>query len=174
MSDQKDALTALGMNSVAGDNSEDFSPVDMDSLLNQSLDDIPDLPDFVNPREGAYRLHVDTVDLAKEIGDTKAIQINYTVKELIEEKGTTTGDVVKPGDKFSELYFMSTAKGAAWTAGALKKLLQPVAERSGCVDLRATLVAFAGCDVAAMIKHQKDREDKSKVYAKVSKIIFEN
>lgn len=166
-------LAALGMND-SPEQTDESAPVDMDALLNQSLNDIPDLPDFVVPKEGAYRLHVDEVDLAREIGETKAIQISYTIKELIEAKGTPLGDDVKPGDKFSELYFMSTAKGAAWTAGALKKLLQPVAERNGCVDLRQTLQSFSGCDVAAMIKHQKDKEDKTKVYAKVSKIIFEN
>lgn len=165
-----DVLAALNM---SGDDSIDTS-VDMDMLLNQSLDDIPDLPDFVTPREGAYRQRVDSVDLAAKVGEKRAIQITYSISTIMELKGSMLGDDVKPGDKWSELYFMTTPKGSAYTVAALKKLLMPVAQRMGTTNLQTTLQAFAGCEIAGLIVHQKDRDDKTKVYAKMKRIVFEN
>lgn len=173
------SANAAALAALSGGNTvevEEDGAVDMDALLNQSLDDIPDLPDFVTPKEGAYALHVDEVNLNAEIGTDKkrAIQVTYTVTEVLELKGSAAGEDAKPGDKFSELFFMTTAKGADYTAKHLKKLLSPVAERMQSSNIAATLNAFAGCDIVALIVHQKDRDDKSKVYAKVKKIIFPN
>ena len=170
---QKAALAALGGNT--GDDSgssEVGSSVDMDSILNEDLDNIPDMPDFVNPKEGVYLLHVEEVDLAKEIGDNRAISISYTIKELIQAKGTEMGDDVKEGDKFSELYFMSTPKGAEYVKQHLKKILAPVSIQMGTANLRDTLQAFSGCDIYGVVKLKRDRDDKNKYYPQITKIAF--
>jgi hypothetical protein len=152
----------------------DELPVDMDALLNQDLDAIPDLPDFVTPKEGVYRVTVESTDINKTIGDNRAIEFAYVITELMEEKGTSTGDSCKAGDKFSELYFMSTPKGADYTQKALKKLLAPVSVQMGTTKLTETIAAFAGCDVFIAIKHQKskDFDHDGKVYGKVYKVVF--
>lgn len=169
-----DALASLGVSSSTAPQEllDENVPVDMDALLNEDLDSIPDLPDFVTPKEGVYKVHVDEVDLAKEIGTNRAISVTYSIQELVQARGTETGDDCKPGDKFSELYFMTTQKGAEYTKQHLKKLLLPVAAQMGTSNLASTLSSFGGCDVYVVIKHQKDRDDKAKVYAKVSKVAF--
>jgi len=160
----------MGGNAEADPN--DDAPVDMDSLLNESLEDIPDIADFVTPREGVYQLKVVEVNKNHEVGDATCIQCTYEIVELLQAKGSESGEDTKPGDKFSQLYFMSTFKGAKFNQGVLKKLLLPVALRFGTSNLGTTLDAYKGVTIAATIKHRKDRDDKSKVYAGVTKIVF--
>jgi len=167
---QKAALAAMGGNSEV--EPTDDTPVDMDALLNESLDNIPDIADYVTPKEGMYQVKVLEVNKNHEVGDATCIQITYEIVELLQAKGSESGDDTKPGDKFSQLYFMSTFKGAKFNQGLLKKLLLPVALRFGTSDLGSTLDAYAGTTVAAQIKHRRDRDDKTRVYASVSKIVF--
>ncbi len=171
-------LAALGMTpgnsggAMTSTSEEDSAPVDMDALLNQNFADVPDLADFVSPKNGAYKFHVDAVDPEKLIGDSKTVQIEYTITELVDVDDDAMGDVVKVGDKYSELYFMTTPKGSAFNLARLKKLLMPVAEKFGTTTLRTTLAAYQGCDIVGMIKNKKDKKDPDIVRSSMIKIGF--
>lgn len=169
-------LAQLGGMSAATEGSTEATetndePVDLDALLNQSLNDIPDQPDFVVPKVGAYMIMVKEIDRNGVINDKKAIKFLYSIVEALEIKGTE-GDDVKTGDVFGEAFFVNTQKGAAFVAGHLKKLLNPVELRMNTHSLGESMAAFKGCTVAAVITHRRDKNDKTKVYPQVKKIMF--
>jgi len=165
------ALEAMGQ-TVPDETESSGEMADLDALLNQSLDDIPEVADFVVPKEGVYQLHVEKVDKNKEINEKRTIQFDYAIVECLQERGTDTGDSVKPGDKFSEAYFVGSKEQGAFVQGLLKKLLAPVAARFSTSNLGTTIDAYAGCNIAATIKHRRNKDDKSIVYPRVTKIVF--
>ena len=145
---------------------------DIESMLNEDLDDIPDLPEFVTPKEGVYGVLVKEVDTTKEVGDKRCFEIKYKITELIEKGHTNTGDECKVGDEFSQLYFMTTPKSIDFNKSVLKGLLTPVQERFGTRNLSQTLESLKGCVVAVVVKHRKDQNDKEKVYVDVKQMSF--
>ena len=96
---------------------------DIEAMLNQDLDDIPDLADFVVPKEGVYAVNVKDVDTTKEVGDSRCIEIKYKITELLEQGNSPLGDDCKVGDEFTQLYFLTTAKGIAFNKSSVERFV---------------------------------------------------
>lgn len=136
------------------------------SLLDKSIDDIEDLPGFEVPPQGVYTFKMNCA--VKSVNDKAAIEVTYEVMEALELNDSTL-DVsgVKPGTKFSTLYFIQQEIAM----GKFKELVAPIAAYSGENNV-AKLVTEVIKDliVSATLKHRKNKDDADKPYADVSKI----
>lgn len=130
--------------------------LDLDNMLNESLDTVPDLPEFANPPAGEYRLKV--MDTKPETYKSKAepeiektrIRVMYSILETL---STASGELPVPdGSMFSET-FMTTEQGWSFLKSRAKAVLN-VADMTG-VTKREMLDAIKGQEFTARITIKK-------------------
>lgn len=158
------------MNIMNNANEQNQPAVDLDSLYEQSLDDIPALPGFKLPNPGVYRLKIVAQGL-KDINESRAHEIQYEVMETLElsDKGGA-GEECIPGDKFSQLYFMSTPKSVAFNMSRIGELLKPVSEAFGVKKFKDILEKAVGCEVIAIVKLRQNKMNKEQWFPEVEEL----
>jgi hypothetical protein len=98
--------------------------LDLDALLDESMDEVADLPDFITPPAGTYTLGIEDVKLEPyESKDkkTKGHRINVTYKVIATQE--TTEPPVPDGSLFSER-FTYNEQGKEFFKRAAKKILK--------------------------------------------------
>lgn len=138
----------------------------LESMYEQNLADIPDLPGFPIPHPGVYRLEVVEQGL-KDIGDSKAHEFKYKVLEVMEVGDESKGEDCIPGDMFSQLYFMTSEKSIAFNFGRIKNLVAPIAERFGTKSVRESCEKFVGCEIQAIVKLRQNAKNKEQFFPEI-------
>ena len=143
----------------------DNQGMDLASLLGAGLDDIADLPTFQVPENGNY--HLLTYFEVKEVNKKACIEQNFEVKECLEQVDPQLPPT-PVGTKFSVLYQLDNEFGL----GSLKAAAKPFFETFGYTNF-ADLIsqvgkASGGVVISATIKRRVDKDDKEKIYARLS------
>jgi len=136
--------------------------LDIDSLLDGTLDDIADMPEFKPFAAGA---HVCTLKVEqKTIGDTKApaFEVTLTVVETQELANPEKDEAPKPGDSTNVLYMMNNELGQ----GSFKKLLAAAAESFGPKKNRELIDDLQGAEALVVTKVRMNK-DKTKSYTDI-------
>lgn len=100
--------------------------LDLDSMLNDNLDAVPDAPDYMNPPAGEYRLQVkdcavDKYETKKEPGVQKQrLKFTYSVMETISVAGNEPP--CPDGTLFTET-FMATEQGLSFFKKRIKDIM---------------------------------------------------
>jgi len=96
--------------------------LDLDELLDSNLDQVEDLPDYVDPSSGLYSLSIAEAKINKSKDPKKAsrIVLTYKIEEVIEVDAG--GYPVPTGSLFTE-GFQGTADGLKFFKRQAKKLL---------------------------------------------------
>jgi hypothetical protein len=130
--------------------------VAIEDLMDASLDDLKDLPGFVVPPVGHYKLLVSLE--TKKINDHPSIQASCTVLETFElaNKNETP---VENGTKFSQLFMMDNE----WGQGGFKGFALPISEGLKLVrpPIKEVVAAIQNITIAATIKHRYHKEDRA-------------
>ena len=122
-----------------------------DSLLDASLDDLADLPEFANFPAGVHRC---TISLKqKAINDKPAIEVTLKAIETVELSKPEEDKPVSVGQTSSSAYFLDNEFGQ----GAFKKLVAPLAASLGVASLRDLLEAAEGTEVEAVTAFRKGK-----------------
>lgn len=130
--------------------------LDLDNMINESLDSIPDAPDFTNPPAGEYRLLckdaiVDKYETTKEPGIQKQrLKITYSIIETIST--ATNEQPVPDGFLFTET-FMATEKGLSYFKKRIKDVMN-VSDTTG-VSLGDMMNSVKGMEFKARITIKK-------------------
>ena len=146
--------------------------LDIDALLDSTLDSVPDMPDYLNPPTGNYTLSVIEAEIKagkpadpakKQAAKAARLVITYKVDSTIE----TDGIPVPDGTLFTE-GFQGTEDGIAFFKKQAKKLLN-VEDLSG-VTIRDILEALKGVqNFNAMLKNTTTQsEDGKREYENVN------
>lgn len=135
----------------------------MSALLDDNLDDIPDLPDFGVPPKGAYRLRVDGFPY-KTVNEKLCVEVQVVVLET-RELADPNAIPPKVGMQVTELVWFHNDPVKA--KGVLKKKLEAVGEEIGEGNLSKLMERATGMELFGTIDHRKDKEDKDKVYANI-------
>lgn len=138
----------------------------LEEMYEQDLADIPDLPGFPTPHPGIYVLEVMEQGL-KDIGESRAHEFKYKVKEILEVGDESKGEDCIPGDVFSQLYFMTSEKSINFNMGRIKAMMEPVAERFGTRGLRESMEKFVGCEIRAMVKLRQNKQNKEQWFPEI-------
>ena len=146
--------------------------LDIDALLDSTLDSVPDIPDYLNPPTGNYTLSVIEAEIKagkpadpakKQAAKAARLVITYKVDSTIE----TDGIPVPDGTLFTE-GFQGTEEGITFFKKQAKKLLN-VEDLSG-VTIRDILEALKGVqNLSAMLKNTTTQsEDGKREYENVN------
>lgn len=148
--------TEADMNAVAN----------LEAMYEQNLADVPDLPGFKVPHPGIYVLLVKEQGL-KEIGESRAHEFKYEVKEVLEIGDESKGQECVPGDIITQLYFMTSEKSITFNMGRIKQLISPIAERFGTRGMGESLEKFVGCEIRALVKLRQNKQNKEQYFPEI-------
>lgn len=144
--------------------SESFKTID----LNSTLDDIDDLPAFVVPLPGAYKLRQTITD--KKVGEHPAFNVDFTILEVIEVPEVPAGESLpKVGDTFNIAFMRDNEFGA----GKFKEYVTPIAAKLGLRNIAEIIAQSANMEIHAIVSRRADKTDKSKFYPDIKKVILE-
>lgn len=137
----------------------------IDALLDGTLDDLADLPEFKPFPPGVHR---GTIKMSvKEIGDKKhkAVEVSLTAAETVETPAGSE-EVVSPGQADKVLYFLThdNPKVAEIGQGQFKELMKSFAEHFGAKSNRELMADAEGAEVMFATALRTDKRDPSKKY----------
>jgi len=147
-----------------------MSDINLDSLLDSTLDDLNDLPSFKPFPAGAHKL-LATLEI-KEINNKPAVELGFKYVEPIEfanpedQAAHDAGTGVKAGDTSNTMFILDNEFGQ----GKLKQCAIPLGEALGTGVLREIIEQTNDMEVIAVTGQRVDKNDKDKVYLVVKEL----
>jgi hypothetical protein len=152
----------------------------LDSLLDQNVADIEDLPSYKVPPPGFYKLLIKQAEqkVVKISGDREApcLNMGYKILEVMElkqgvdPKEINRDEAGQPNQEFNETYFFIPGQEHEKTVQAIKTAFKEVAEKLGLTTMKALVESLEGLEVYAVVENRKDKDDKERLYAKVTNV----
>lgn len=140
---------------------------DIDSILDGTLDDLADMPEFKLFPEGAHKvlitLEASAISKKMKKPCVEASLVYVETIELAEPEAVAP----KAGDTCNSLYMLDNEFGQ----GGLKKLLESLQAALGTTVNRATVDACKSIEVIVLTVLQKDKKDPSKIYLKIKELV---
>jgi len=137
--------------------------IPIEDLMDSSIDDLEELPPFIVPPVGYYKLAVSLS--RKSVNDKPCIEAAFVVRETLELKNPSEAPC-EAGTKFSQLFTMDNEWGQKGFKSFLKGLIDPLGLSGKKVS--EVIEAVQNVEVAATVKQRKDKNDPDKIYANVS------
>lgn len=130
-------------------------------ILNGSLDDIEDLPQFMAFPSGAYVVELPDGLVEKKIGEHPAVsmKVRHVETKELSDPNTPESEQVKPGDQTDIAFMLDNETGR----GFLKIALKAIGERVGTKNPRELMAAAKGVQALIVVKKTKD-EAKQREY----------
>ena len=136
---------------------------DLDNLLDATLDDLEDLPEFKPYAAGAHKV-LATFE-SKEINGKPAVELSFKYLECLELANPDEAEP-KEGDTSNTMCLLDNEYGR----GNLKKLAAPFAEAMGFSSIREIVEGVKDVEVAIVTSLRKDKNNPDKVYLVVKEI----
>ena len=137
-----------------------MSDITLDSMLDVSLDDIADLPEFLVLPAGAYRVTINFE--AKKINEHPAVEAKIKVLEVL-ELSDPSATPPAAGAESSVAYMMDNEFGQ----GNFKKIVKPLCEHHGIGNIMQAVAASQGMEVMVVTK-QRQNKDKTATYLDIT------
>ena len=137
---------------------------DLNSLLDGTLDDIADLPEFKPFPPGAHKVLI-SLDL-KEINKKPCVEMSLKAMGTLELADPTKSEPIKEGDEASVLYFLDNEFGL----GNLKKDCKPIGIALGTDVLREIIDGTKGMECVVLTSYAKNKSDPEKPYMNIKEL----
>jgi hypothetical protein len=139
--------------------------MNIDQLLDGTLDDLADVPEYKDIPAGVHRCNINFE--LKQVGDKKfsAVQVTLTAIETVElPAGATEG--AEKGLKSNVLLFLQhdNPMVAQMGQGKFKEIMKALAASYGDQSPRALMEAAQNSEVLAVTSFRQDKRDKTKQY----------
>jgi hypothetical protein len=133
--------------------------IDIDSILDSTLDDLADLPEFKNFPAGSHSA-LATME-KKVINDHPCVEITFVLKETLElsDPETSEEDLCKAGDSANVLFMLDNEYGQ----GNFKKVATVFGTAMGTAKLSEIVEQVKNIDVVVTTSLKADKKDKEKV-----------
>lgn len=150
---------------------------EMDALLDGTLDDLADIPEFRNYPIGAHKVKLDW-DLAKTIdkvykikdqessGLKKFIEMQMVAIETVELPAGSEDTPLKGGEKAQMLFDLTNE----FAQGKFKKIMAALAQHYGAKSNRELLADSKGAEVVVVISHRVDKKS-GKTYIDIENVM---
>jgi len=143
--------------------SETNSNVDLDSILDSSIDDLADLPEFAVYPNGVHRVIINFEK--KEVNKHPSVEMKMKALETVEL--ANAGDTpLEAGTEASVLYMLDNEFGQ----GSFKAIMKTLGEATGAGKISEIMEAAQGMEVQVVCKVRQNK-DKTQSYTGVTKII---
>lgn len=155
----------------------------MDALLDGTLDDLADIPEFRVYPIGAHKILMNwnlayTIpnvfnEKGKEASGLKRfIALEGKAIETVELPAGSTDTPLEAGTEFRQLFDLKNEYGQ----GAFKEIMKALAEHYGAKNNRELIADSQGAEVVIFIKHRKDKTKKQDdgspvVYAQIDTLM---
>ena len=139
--------------------------IDIDSLLDGTLDDLADLPEFKPFPAGATRAII-SWDTSKKINGVPAIQCNLKGIETV-ELANESDTPIQAGDETSVLFQMDSEFGQ----GKFKNLIAALKPVFGGNTNRETIEASQNGEVVVVTTIRKDKKDPDRKYTEIVNVV---
>ena len=129
------------------------------ALLDGTLDDVADLPEFVNPNPGTYSVEVKEFGL-KEVNKQKLPYISLIFKELIEAADDSKEPQTLPIET-SQTFFVFDKDGGVneFAQGQWKMFLAPLKEITGAGSNMEVMTASKGAELIVTTSLREGKND---------------
>jgi hypothetical protein len=142
-----------------------MSEMNLDSLLDSSIDDLADLPEFQVYPNGVHKVIVDFEQ--KTVNNHPCIELKMRAVETIELADPTKDVPLNPGVESSVLFMLDNEFGQ----GKFKTVIKAFASHLGTSSIKDTVEAAKGMEVDVVCKVRQNK-DKSQSYTDVTKVLF--
>lgn len=147
------------------------------AVLAKNLNEIEDLPNFISPPPGVYKLLINSCG-QKTINEKTAINVEYIfleVKELNakadDEDKAFVGKIQWGKDRMSESFYFDDPERIEETLGALKKKFGSLGALFGTTNLMEILEKLPNTTIEAQIGRRADKNDSTKFYPQTRTIV---
>jgi hypothetical protein len=147
--------------------------LNLDQLLDTSISDLADLPEFKQPPAGAHRCYFNLS--AKEVGGEPALVMNFKVIETLELE-VETDKPMEAGDEFDITSTMTNEFGQGLVKSVAAKACAAQGVDPETVTLGQSFEPFLGGEVIAFTGLRVDKKDKSKTprhFVTLKDIVFD-
>ena len=136
--------------------------LDIDSLLDSTLDDLADMPEFKPFPAGAHRAILKME--VKDVNGIPSIDVGLTGVETMELANDSDAPIAA-GDTTNVLLMLKKKDGTKneLSEGKFKELLRPLQAHFGTASNRETMEASQGAEVLVVTKLRTDKRDKDDV-----------
>jgi hypothetical protein len=121
--------------------------LDVDALLDGTLDDLADMPEFKPFPIGTHRCIINLE--RKKVNKDTAIEVKLTAKETMELPSGSDDKPLADGDNTNVLYFLTheNPQVAEMGQGGFKELMKVAAEKYGAKSNRDLMAELNGSEV---------------------------
>jgi len=137
--------------------------VNIDSLLDGTLDDLADVPEFKNFPNGAHRATV-TFE-RKEVNKHPSVEVKLTAMETVELTNPTDDTPLEKGATASVLYMLDNDLGQ----GKFKEIMKAFAAVHGNKKLTELMEESQNSEVL-VVTSQRPNKEKTKMYMDIDTI----
>ena len=153
--------------------------LDIDSLLDGTLDDLADAPEFKPFPLGVHKIIMNwetkQLDDKKESGKKNTlVTLKMKAMETIETPAGSE-EVCSPGQEENIGFFLvhhSSPKAMEIGQGAFKEIMKSLAGHYGAKSNRELMAESAGAEALVTTGHRTDKQDKSKKYTTLEKLMI--
>jgi len=142
-----------------------MSEINLDSILDSSIDDLADLPEFAVFPNGVHKVIIDFE--SKEVNKHPCVEMKMKAIETIELANPAADTPLEAGAESSVLFMLDNEFGQ----GKFKAIVKTLAGALGTNKISETVEAAKGMEVQAVCKVRQNK-DKTQSYTDVSKIIM--
>lgn len=136
----------------------------INDLLDATLDDLEDLPEFAVLPPGAHRCYASLG--IKEINDKQCVELKLKLIEHLELANPAEDSALPEGSESSMVFMLDNEFGR----GNLKKIAKPIAAALGTSSLKDTIEQCKHMEVAVITTQRKDKKDPDRVYLNVKEL----
>lgn len=135
----------------------------LDNLLDLTLDDLADLPEFKPFSAGVHQV-LATMD-TKEVGGKPCVELSFKLIETAEKANPQDPDS-NAGDTASTLFMLDNEFGL----GNLKNCATPIAVALGCSSIRDVVEQCKDVECLIVTSIRVDKNDPDKKYMQVKEL----
>lgn len=136
----------------------------IDSLLDCTLDDLADLPEFKNFQEGAHRVTASWG--TKDLNGKGYVTLDFKLLETLELADANAEQEGKEGDECGTIFDLTNEFGQ----GKLKKAAAPFLESLGMTKIRELVEGAQDIECVVLTGLRTDKKDASKIYLQLNDI----
>lgn len=139
--------------------------LDLDSILDSSIDDLADLPEFGIYPSGVHRVIINWE--SKEVNKHPSMEMKMKLVETVELANPAEDQPVTAGQESSSLFMLDNEFGQ----GAFKQIMKTLAAACGTNKISETVEASDGMEVQVVVTVKPDKKDPSTLRMNVRKVI---